>query len=129
MIARLFFIGLFSALPFYGFAQQTIFVPMKNAIKAGDVDELGNYLNKTIELNMEGEANTYSKVKAKNALLDFFEKHSPTDFTIVHTGSSKGGLKFAIGKYQSGGDTYNVLMRVRQIEKKYLIHEMSFTKE
>jgi hypothetical protein len=108
---------------------QTIFAPMKDAVKAGDAGELAKHMNTSIDLNLEGEVNTYSKSQAEFILRDFFKKHTPTDFSIVHTGSSKGGLQFAIGKYQSGADNYNVLMRVREVGKAFLIHEMSFTKE
>ncbi len=108
---------------------QTIFAPMKEAVKAGNASELIKYFNPSVDLNLEGEVNTYSKAQAEFVLRDFFKKHSPTDFNIVHTGASKGGLQFAIGKYQSGSDSYTVLMRVREVEKANLIHEMSFTKE
>src|SRR5258706_5085616 len=108
---------------------QTIFAPMKDAVKAGDSGELVKYFNTSIDLNLEGEVNTYSKAQAEFVLRDFFKKHAPSDFSIVHTGSSKGGLQFAIGKYQSGADNYNVLMRVREVGKAFLIHEMRFTKE
>jgi hypothetical protein len=108
---------------------QNIFAPMKDAVKSGDAKELVKYFNTSIDLNLEGEVNTYSKAQAEFVIRDFFKKHNPTDFNIVHTGSSKAGLQFAIGKYQSGSDSYDVLMRVREVEKNYLIHEMSFTKE
>jgi hypothetical protein len=108
---------------------QTIFAPMKDAVKAGDANELVKYFNTSVDLNLEGEVSTYSKAQAEFVLRDFFKKHTPSDFSIVHTGSSKGGLQFAIGKYQSGADSYNVLMRVREVSKTFLIHEMSFTKE
>ena len=108
---------------------QNIFAPMKEAVKAGNAKDLVKYLNTSIDLNLEGEVNTYSKAQAEFVLRDFFKKHPPTDFNIVHTGSSKAGLQFAIGKYQSGADSYDVLMRVREVDKNYLIHEMSFTKE
>ncbi len=108
---------------------QNIFAPMKDAVKAGNSKELVKYFNTSIDLNLEGEVNTYSKAQAEFVIRDFFKKHSPTDFTIVHTGSSKAGLQFAIGKYLSGTDSYDVLMRVREVDKNYLIHEMSFTKE
>jgi hypothetical protein len=108
---------------------QTIFTPMKDAVKTGDASELAKHINASIDLNLEGEVNTYSRAQAEFVLRDFFKKHTPSDFSIVHTGSSKGGLQFAIGKYQSGSDSYNVLMRVREVDKAFLIHEMSFTKE
>ncbi len=108
---------------------QTIFAPMKDAVKAGDASELVKHFNVSIEMNLEGEVNTYSKAQAEFVLRDFFKKHVPTDFSIVHTGSSKGGLQFAIGKYQCSTESYTVLMRVREVGKVFLIHEMSFTKE
>lgn len=128
MKEKLFFIGsiLMIALPGWS---QTIFAPMKDAVKLGDAKELATHFNTSIDLNLEGEVNTYSKAQAEFVLRDFFKKHAPSDFSIVHTGSSKAGLQFAIGKYQSGADSYNVLMRVREVEKGFLIHEMSFTKE
>jgi hypothetical protein len=120
--------GLFLMSGTYSWSQN-IFAPMKNAVKAGDAKELVKYFNNSIDLNLEGEVNTYSKAQAEFVIRDFFKRHTPTDFNIVHTGSSKAGLQFAIGKYQSGTDSFDVLMRVREVEKNYLIHEMSFTKE
>jgi hypothetical protein len=128
MYTRVLFISLLFALSLHARAQ-SIFAPMKDAVKAGDAGELVKYFNTSIDLNLEGEVNTYSKAQAEFVLRDFFKKHAPSDFSIVHTGSSKGGLQFAIGKYQSGADNYNVLMRIREVSKAFLIHEMSFTKE
>lgn len=128
MNTKVLLIGLLVTIGFQTKAQ-TIFAPMKDAVKAGDASELAKYMNTSIDLNLEGEVNTYSKAQAEFVLRDFFKKHTPNDFSIVHTGSSKGGLQFAIGKYQSGTDNYNVLMRVREVGKAFLIHEMSFTKE
>ncbi|WHZ07512.1 MAG: hypothetical protein OJF59_001265 [Cytophagales bacterium] len=108
---------------------QTIFLPMRDAVKSGNSSELVKYFNTSVDLNLEGEVNTYSKAQAEFVLRDFFKKHPPTDFTIVHSGASKAGLQFAIGKFKSGNDSFVVLMRVREVQKTYLIHEMSFTKE
>lgn len=108
---------------------QTVFDPMKDAVKAGSAKDLVRFLNSSVDINLEGDVNTYSKAQAEFVLRDFFKKHAPSDFSIVHTGASKGGLQFAIGKYQSGSLSYNVLMRVREVGKESLIHEISFVKE
>jgi hypothetical protein len=112
-----------------GLFAQAVFNPMKDAIKAGNAKDLVRYLNASVDINLEGEVNTYSKAQAEFVLRDFFKKHTPTDFTIKHTGSSKGGLQFAIGEYQSGTDSYDVLMRAREVEKESLVHEISFVKK
>ncbi len=110
-------------------AQVEIFAPMKEAIKANNAKEAVKHFNSSVDINIEGEINNYSRAQAEFVLTDFFKKHPVADFNIVHTGSSPNGLKFAIGKYQSGSDNYSVLMRVRESDKKYFVHEISFIKE
>ena len=111
------------------FAQAEIFSSLKEAIKANNGKDAVKYFNQSVDINLEGEVNTYSKAQAEFVLRDFFKKHPATDFNIVHTGSSPSGLKFAIGKYQSGSDSYSVLMRVKESDKQYFVHEISFIKE
>ena len=110
-------------------AQTEIFNPMKNAIKGNDAAALVKTFAPSLDLNLEGNTSTYSKVQSEFVLKDFFKKHPVNDFSIVHTGSSKGGLQFAIGRYVSGADSYSVLIRVRQVGEEYLVHEISFVKE
>ena len=111
------------------FAQAEIFNPMKDAIKLGDATALVKTFAQSVDINVEGNINTYSKAQSEFVIKEFFKKHSITDFSIVHTGSSKGGLQFAIGSYVSANDRYNVLIRVRLVGDIYLVHEISFVKE
>ena len=122
-------IGFFGLLSFNGWAQGDIFAPMKDALKAGSAKELAKYLNQSVDINMEGNVSTYSKAQAEFVFRDFFKKHPVTDFNIVHTGSSKGGLQFAIGRYLGTGESYNVLIRIKEVEGANLIHEINFVKE
>lgn len=110
-------------------AQTEIFNPMKDAIKANDAAALAKSFATSVDINIEGNINTYSKAQSEFVLKEFFKKHPVNDFSIVHMGSSKGGLQFAIGRYLSGADSYNVLMRVRQVGEDYFVHEISFVKE
>ena len=133
---KIFIVGLLLVAAVQGWSQaQTSYIPvnftpMKDALKTGSAKELAKYFNASIDLNLEGEVTTYSKAQAEFVLRDFFKKHVPTDFAIVHQGGSKtGDLQFMIGKYQCGSDSYDVLMRVREVDKIFLIHWLSFTKE
>ncbi len=110
-------------------AQAEIFAPVREALKAGSAKEAVKYFNQSLDINLEGEIKTYSKAQAEYVLRDFFKKHPPSDFTIVHTGSSKGGLQYAIGNLKSNNEVYNVLIRVKQAGNDYLVHEISFVKE
>ncbi len=112
------------------FAQQTeLFNPMKDALKTGNAKEVVKFFNTSVDMDIEGTVDSYSKTQAEFVLRDFFKKHPPTDFNIVHTGSSKGGLQYAIGRYNSNGENYNVMLRVKEVNKVNLIHEINFVKE
>ena len=122
-------IGFCGLMSLYARAQGDIFAPMREALKAGSAKELVKYLNQSVDINMEGNVSTYSKAQAEFVFRDFFKKHPVTDFNIVHTGSSKGGLQFAIGRYLGTGESYNVLIRLKEVEGANLIHEINFVKE
>lgn len=123
-------VGFLSVLSFSGWAQAEVFDPVKDALREGSAKELVKYLNQSVDINLDGNFNTYSKAQAEFVLRDFFRKHRVTDFNIVHTGSSKdGALQFAIGRYMSNAEHYNVLIRVKKVESVNLIHEINFVKE
>lgn len=102
---------------------------IKEAIKAGSSKELSKHLNQTIDVTIDGKLQNYSKAQAEFVLRDFFKAHPPSDFNIIHQGSSKGGQPFAIGEYISGSDKYRVWMKIRTANKDQLIQEISFVKQ
>ncbi len=110
-------------------AQNELFNALKEAIKTTNAKEMVRYFNQSVDINIEGDISNYSKAQAEFVLRDFFKKHAVTDFNVVHTGSSPNGLRYAIGKYQSGSESYNVLIRAKDHEKQFLVHEISFIKE
>jgi hypothetical protein len=102
---------------------------VKEAIKAGSAKELSKFLSQTIDVTIDGKIQNYSKAQAEFVLRDFFKAHPPSDFSIIHQGSSKGGQPFAIGKYITGEDQYRVWMKIKAVNKEQLIHEISFVKQ
>lgn len=102
---------------------------IKEAIKAGSAKELSKHLNQTVDVTIEGKVQNYSKAQAEFVLRDFFKAHPPSDFNIIHQGSSKGGQPFAIGEYISGSDKYRVWMKIKTANKDQFIQEISFVKQ
>lgn len=112
------------------FGQDKNFDPIRDVIKTGNAKEVARFLNQSVDIQLDGGvSNTYSKAQAEFVLRDFFRKHPPSELTIVHSGSNKGGLHYAVATYKSSNESYNVMIRVRQVEDQYLIHEMMFEKE
>jgi hypothetical protein len=124
-----FLASVFLILGFVGKAQEDIIHSVETAMKLGSSKELARHLNQTVEINLEGEISSYSKMQAEYVLRDFFKKNPPEGFEIIHNGTSKGGLKYAIGKYSCKRGFFRVWMRVKEFGGKLLVYEMNFFKE
>lgn len=122
-------VSLMACLPVGTAFAQDIFAPMKDAIKTGNAKEVIKFFNNNVDMNLDGEVANYSKAQAEFVLRDFFKKHPSSEFSIVHTGSSKGGLQFAIGRYVSNAETFDVVIRVKEVAGNHLIHEINFVKD
>ena len=110
-------------------AQSDVIGSIKETIKAGSAKELSRFLNQTVDVTIEGKVESYSKPQAEFVFRDFFKQHPPSEFSIIHQGSSKGGQPFAIGQYKSGADVYRVFMKIKAVNSQQLLHEISFSKE
>jgi hypothetical protein len=110
-------------------AQGDVVSQVKETIKAGSAKELANYLNQTVDITIDGKVQSYSKAQSEFVFRDFFKQHQPSEFNIIHQGSSKGGQPFAIGQYKSGTDVYRVFMKIKTVSGSQLVHEISFVKE
>jgi hypothetical protein len=129
MILRGIFVGLMIGLQSMTAQAQDVFTPIRDVIKTGNAKEVVKLFATSVDMNLDGDSNTYGKTQAEFVLREFFKKHPISDFSIIHTGSSKGGRQYAIGRYLSKSESYNVLIRVSEEEGSYLVHEMNFVKE
>lgn len=109
--------------------QDDVINNVERAIKAGSSKELSRFFNQTVDITLNGDISSYSKMQAEYVLKDFFKRNPPENFEIVHNGSSKGGLKYAIGKYSCKKGLYRVWMRIKEFNGKMLVYEMNFVKE
>jgi hypothetical protein len=80
----------------------------KAALRAGSSKDISAYFSNLVELSLLGEKSSYSKSHAEVLLKEFFKKYPPVDFQYIHQGSSKEGLKYAIGKYSYNGGSFRV---------------------
>ena len=109
--------------------QNDVIYEVRETIKAGSAKELSRYLFQTVDVTIEGKVQSYSKAQAEFVFRDFFRQHPPSEFNIIHQGSSKGGQPFAIGRYKSADESFRVFMKIKAVNKQQLLHEISFSKE
>lgn len=67
------------------------------AFKAGNATKIAGYFAENVDLSILETENLYSKSQAEQILKNFFLKHKPTEFTIVHKGKS-GQSEYFIGE-------------------------------
>lgn len=121
--------GILTLQVFAASAQNDVIYQVRETIKAGSSKELSRYLFQTVDVTIDGKVQSYSKAQAEFVFRDFFRQHPPSEFNIIHQGSSKGGQPFAIGQYKSADETYRVFMKIKSVNKLQLLQEISFSKE
>lgn len=99
-----------------GFAQSDILVRAESAMKSGQVNELIQFLNDPVEINLDDQKKKYSKTQAEFVLKDFFSKYPVVDFHYDHRTKSRGGMEFTIGTYQHKGGSFRVHMLLKHSE-------------
>jgi hypothetical protein len=109
-------------------AQSDVIGLIKETIKAGSAKELSRYLNQTVEVSIDGKDQAYSKPQAEFVFRDFFKQHPPSEFDIIHQGSSPGGQPFAIGQYKSGDEVFRVFIIIKTVNNQQLLNEIKFSK-
>ena len=121
--------GVLTLQAFASQGQNDVIYQVRETIKAGSAKELSRYLFQTVDVTIEGKVQSYSKAQAEFVFRDFFRQHPPSEFNIIHQGSSKGGQPFAIGQYKSADETFRVFMKIKSVNNLQLLHEISFSKE
>ena len=111
------------------YAQEDVIGHITTAIRTGSSKELVKYVNNNVEINIDGKISSYSKMQAEYVFKDFFKQNPASEFEFNHQGTSKGGLRYAIGKYSYKSGSYMVWLRIKEFNGKLLIYEMNFIKE
>lgn len=97
------------------------------AIKSGNSKELAKYFDANIELVILDKEDVYSRTQAELILKDFFSKHKPTNFSIIHRGGE--GAKYAIGNLYTSNGTFRVYILLKTKNEKLYIHSLRIEEE
>lgn len=106
-----------------GNQQQDVIGKISDVFKSGNAQELSAYFNKTIEIEIDGEENFYSKAQAELLMKDFFNKNKPTKFQVNHKGA-KDSNGFAIGTLTTDSKIFRVSIFLKADGNTSLIHQL-----
>ena len=94
------------------------------ALSSAKIDDLSPYIANTVECDMFGKSNVYSKAQTVQIMKDFFDQNKPKQFTVNHRGG-QGQTKFVIGTYLTlTGKKFRISFTVKQHERKNLIQQI-----
>jgi hypothetical protein len=125
----LLFVSLFLSGIKFSLAQDELVSNAKIAIKSGNSKSMSKYFNDMLDLGFDGNKGSYSKTQAEFVLKDFFQKNPAIDFQYIHKGSSKEGLTYTIGNYQTKNKKYRVLIYIKDIKGTHKIDYLDFSEE
>ena len=93
--------------------QQSFETVMVSAFKSGNAEKIASYFSDNVDLSIEGKEDLYSKSQAEQILKTFFASHHPSDFKIIHKGTS-GVSEYFIGEL-SADKNYKVTLNSKTI--------------
>ncbi len=96
-----------------------------DALKTGNSVVLSRYFHTSIELAIPGKEDIYSNKQAELIVKDFFSKHVPSGFVILHKGG-KDDSQYAIGNLSTSNGRYRVTLLIKMREGKPYIHQLRF---
>ena len=79
----------------------------------GSSKDLAKFFDNGIELNINGDHGEFSKIQAELVLRDFFKKHPPKDFQIIHKGGVENQIQYYIGNYKSINSQFRILIKIK----------------
>lgn len=98
------------------------------ATRNGDASGLASYFNTKIEMVLPDKSGVFSKEQAQFLIKDFFDKHQPTSFQIIHQGERENAT-FAIGRYNYKGGQYRLVFLTKNNGNQPLIHQLRVEKQ
>ncbi len=99
------------------------------AIRKGNVNDLSNYFNSTIDLTIPGKEGSFSKAQASQIVKDFFTKYPPKTFEIKHQGSSSDGSNYTIGSLVTPKGKFRTYYLIKNVSGKFFIQQLTFETE
>jgi hypothetical protein len=87
------------------------------AFKAGNATKIAGYFAENVDLSILETENLYSKAQAEQILKNFFLKHKPSEFTIVHKGKS-GQSEYFIGELSCTDAIFRVTLNSKSGDAK-----------
>ncbi len=103
-----------------------MFDELSMSFRIGNVPEIARYFDSSVEMKISEKQNVYSRNQAEMILHDFFDRHQPRAFVIIHRGASAKGTRYVIGNLTVlDGTLYRVTVSLRETPQGMFIQELT----
>ena len=104
------------------------YINVEKAFAAGNASEITSMGKDKIMLNILGKEAVYSQSQATMVLKDFFSKKPVVSFKFIFKGKETAEGSYAIGTYESKGESFRVTVQFKKISSDYKIESLSIEK-
>ena len=120
--------ALCSALSTYAQQPGELLDRISPAMESGNAQAVATYFRDEVMLNIPDEKGTFSPTKARQKLASFFRINQPSDFNILHQGTSQNNAQYIIGKLKSDKREFRtyLLIEGKANNQKLRIRELRF---
>lgn len=108
-------LAIFSMVMHPVFAQKDINQQVANAITNSSAKDLAAFFAASVNLTIPGADGTYSRSQAEMLLKDFFIHHKTLTFKINHSGESREGARYSVGKITTSNKKFNVYFLMKDV--------------
>ncbi len=116
-------------IPLMGVAYPINLEKLALAIESGNAQKLSQYFDSNVEITILNKEEVYSQSQAQMVLADFFDKHQPNSFEIIHKGSSNKGSKYCIGTMVAEEQSFRTYLYMKQKGESFRIQEIRFEED
>jgi len=96
-----------------------------SAIRSGNVNQLSNFFDISVDISLPDKSDTYSKTQAEMVIGDFFNTNGVQNFKITQQGES-GGTFFCAGILQTRAGNYRTTLFFKHKGDKHFLQEIRF---
>lgn len=104
-----------------------VFIPISKYMASGDAEKLSAWFAENLEVLLFGVESDSSKTQAKRIMVRFFDEHKPSSFEVVHK-TGRANMKYALGRYVSGAENFDVTVFVSLHDGTYRIQQIKIDK-
>lgn len=120
----LFFVAIVCSLNSFG---QNPLAEITGSLKSGNASSTAKYFDNTVDINLPGKSNSYSKKQGELVLREFFSGNTVKDFSVIHKSESSTSQYF-IGNLNTNNGVFRTTVYLKQKGDKQIIQEIRFEK-